>query len=443
MVKRPRNRGTPLVCGALARTVEMVGTLEEIEMPSISDIPSTGVVKTLFITLAIQAMAAMSAVTVPVFAPVASADMGVSLAYLGIFTGILYVGGMVGAISSVDLIIRDGPIRVSQYCLVLCGAGLAVTAAGSLPLMLPGALLIGMGYGAITPASSHILAKTAPPHLMALTFSIKQTGVPIGGAMAGALVPPLVLLIGWRGVPVVVGGTCILLAVLAEQSRGTFDTDRQKAHRLSFSGIMEPVKMVFSLAPIRKLAVMSFFFAALGVVLTTYFVSFLTTTLNVSLVKAGLTLTVALTAGVVGRIMWGWIADRFVEPLKMLGIIGIIMSVSAGATIAFTHSWPYAALLVVSAFFGVSAQGWNGLFLAEVARQAPRGHAGAVTGGTLFFTFFAGMIAPLFFIAVAGAGHNYSFAYLVFSVPIFLFSLLLIREKGNRTRPTFPPPRVE
>jgi MFS family permease len=404
-------------------------------MPSKGDIPGTGVVKTLFITLAIQAMAAMSAVTVPVFAPVASADLGVSLAYLGIFTGIVYVGGMVGAVSSVDLILRDGPIRVSQYCLLLCGAGLATIAAGPPLLMLPGALLIGMGYGAITPASSHLLAKTAPPHLMALTFSIKQTGVPIGGAMAGALVPPLVLLIGWRGVPVVVGGTCILLAVLAEQSRETFDIDRQKTHRPSFSGVMETVKMVFSLPSIRKLAVMSFFFAALGVALTTYFVSFLTTSLNLSLVKAGLTLTVALTAGVAGRILWGWIADRFVEPLKMLGIIGIVMSVSAAATIAFTHSWPYAALIVVSAFFGVSAQGWNGVFLAEVARQAPPGKAGAATGGTLFFTFIAGMIAPLFFSAIAGANHNYSRAYLVFSVPILLFSLLLIREKGNRTRP--------
>ena len=407
-----------------------------------SAIPDTGVAWTLFITLAIQAMAAMSAVTVPVFAPVASGDLGVSLAYLGVFTGLVYVGGMVGAVTSIDLILRDGPIRVSQYCLILCGAGLAVTSSGSLPLMIPGALLIGMGYGAVTPASSHILAKSAPPHLMALTFSIKQTGVPIGGAMAGAVVPPLVLLIGWKGVPLVVGGTCVLLAVLAERTRGTLDTDLRKDHRLSFGGIMEPVKMVFALPPIRRLALMSFFFAALGVVLTTYFVSFLTTSLDLSLVEAGLTLTVALTAGVVGRILWGWIADRSVDPMRMLGILGIVMAVSAGATVAFTRSWPYAALIFVSALFGGTAQGWNGLFLAEVARQAPKGMEGAATGGTLFFTFFAGMIAPVCFSAVAGAGHNYSFAYLVFSVPVFLFGLLLVRGAENRAGPPSHPPRA-
>jgi len=34
--------------------------------------------------------------------------------------------------------------------------------------------------------------------MMSLIFSIKQTGVPVGGALAGVLVPPLVLAFGWR-----------------------------------------------------------------------------------------------------------------------------------------------------------------------------------------------------------------------------------------------------
>ena len=59
-------------------------------------------------------------------------------------------------------------------------------------------LVIGLGYGPITPASSHVLARTAPPSRMALTFSIKQTGVPAGAALAGALLPALALRIGWR-----------------------------------------------------------------------------------------------------------------------------------------------------------------------------------------------------------------------------------------------------
>ncbi|MGB7631717.1 MAG: MFS transporter, partial [Candidatus Deferrimicrobium sp.] len=219
-----------------------------------------GVVLPLAITLAIQAMAAMASVTVPVLAPVASVDTGVALNYIGGFVAIFYFGGMVSGLASGDFILRYGPIRVSQCCLVFCGIGLAATAVGSLLLMILGALFIGIGYGPVTPASSHLLARTAPPHLMSLTFSTKQTGVPIGGAMAGALVPPLVLSLGWKWASIVVGGVCVLLAVLAETSRGTLDTDLQMDRRLSFTGIMDPLKLVCSLSSIRELAVMSFFF---------------------------------------------------------------------------------------------------------------------------------------------------------------------------------------
>ena len=77
---------------------------------------------------------------------------------------------------------RFGPIRVSQAGLFLCLAGLAAASSGLLPAVLLGALLLGLGYGPATPASSMILARAAPPHLLALTFSIKQTGVPLGTA---------------------------------------------------------------------------------------------------------------------------------------------------------------------------------------------------------------------------------------------------------------------
>ncbi|WP_417276298.1 hypothetical protein [Castellaniella sp.] len=51
--------------------------------------------------------------------------------------------------------------------------------------MTVGALLIGLGYGPITPA-----------HRMSFVFSIKQTGVPLGGVLAGLVVPGLAQWIG-------------------------------------------------------------------------------------------------------------------------------------------------------------------------------------------------------------------------------------------------------
>jgi len=392
----------------------------------------SGVVFPLAITLAIQALVAMASVTVPVLAPAASADTGIALAYLGVFMAFIYIGGMVSTLASGDFILRYGPIRISQCCLILCGLGLAATATGSAPFMALGALLIGTGYGPVTPASSHILARTAPPGRMSLTFSLKQTGVPLGGAMSGALVPPLVLFCGWQGAAIAVGAFCVLLAFLSELPRAGLDIGREKGRPIRFKGVAGPLEMVFSSKPLRELAMASFFFASMQVCLSTYLVSFLTTSLGVPLVRAGLTLTVALGAGVAGRIVWGAIADRLILPRRMLGALGFAMSLSAAATCFISLSWPYAAVVILGALFGASAVGWNGVYLAEVARKAPPGMAGMATGGTLFFTFFGGVVAPPLFGGIAGVGNRYALAYFLFAVPVFLFSLMLFRGRENR-----------
>jgi hypothetical protein len=65
-------------------------------------------------------------------------------------------------------------------------------------------------------------------------------------------------------------------------------------------------------------------------------------------------------------------------------------------------SLPWAALLVLSFVFGVTASGWNGVFLAEVARLAPEGRVAEATGAILVPGFTGLVIGPLFVAAAAG-----------------------------------------
>jgi hypothetical protein len=61
--------------------------------------------------------------------------------------------------------------------------------------------------------------RATPPSLISLTFSIKQTGVPAGGAIAGALVPALILAFGWRASAIAIGVGCLALALAIEPWR--------------------------------------------------------------------------------------------------------------------------------------------------------------------------------------------------------------------------------
>src|SRR5215469_14040863 len=173
----------------------------------------------LLATLAIQALVSMSVLTPPVLAALAAREIGIASERIGMFTAMIYMGAVLSSNASGYLLARTGPLRLSQWCLVFCALGLGVAASGLWPLLIVGAVLMGFGYGPVTPASSHILIRQTAPSRRSLMFSLKQTGVPLGGALAGFLAPPLALVIGWQGAAVAVAVACLAVAVAVQPLR--------------------------------------------------------------------------------------------------------------------------------------------------------------------------------------------------------------------------------
>ena len=394
-----------------------------------------GTLLPLIATLAVQALVSMASITVPVLAPAASKELHISAAFIGLFVALVYFASMLSSAASVDLIRRIGAIRVSQWGLLLCAAGLAMLTVGATPALIASAFLIGFGYGPITPASSHILARTTPPHMMSFVFSVKQTGVPVGGALAGVVVPPLVILGGWRAGAITVAALCVVTALIAQWIRKENDADRDPTRPISARGPFRALALVATDPGVRRLSMCSFFFSALQMCLVTYLVTYLTNRLGYSLVEAGLMLTIAQGAGIVGRIAWGAIADRSGRPAVVLGVLGCAMACASVMMAASSPEWPRALIAVLCALFGGTAVGWNGVFLAEVAREAPPGKAVEATGGALFFTFFGVLITPPIFALIVESGGGYSAAFAaVAAAPLACGVWLLARRPAPGAR---------
>ena len=232
----------------------------------------------LIATLAIQIVTSLAATAPAVLAPVLAADLGITPKWIGVFVGLVYAGAMLSSLACGGFIARFGAIRVSQVCVLLCAAGTAtvallpVTAVG---LLVVAAFVIGVGYGPITPASSAVLVHTTPPTQMALTFSIKQTGVPAGMALGGALLPALALGLGWRGALLAVAALGALVALAAQPIRRTLDAHRERARPVSLRGVVEPLRLVLATRSLRELSLVGLAFAAVQVCLTSFLVSFL------------------------------------------------------------------------------------------------------------------------------------------------------------------------
>jgi predicted MFS family arabinose efflux permease len=292
-----------------------------------------------------------------------------------------------------------------------------------------------MGYGPITPASSHLLAATTPPHRAALIFSIKQTGVPLGGMLAGAIVPPLVVLGGIRWGLLEVAAACVACALLSQPLRREYDADRRPDAPLAMRSLTGPLRLVFGHPALKRLAMLSFVFSAVQLCLATYLVTHLHTSLGYSLIAAGLALSVAQGGGVLGRVLWGWVADRFLGARRTLMLLAALMALCTAATGALPATAPLPWVLVLLAAFGASATGWNGVYLSQVARLAPPGMAGTATGGSLSVTFFGVVLGPALFGAVSGAFGSYSAGYLALALPTALCCWSLLASGRDAAEP--------
>jgi MFS family permease len=368
----------------------------------------------------------------PVMAPAAAPLLGVAPAAVGYFVTFAYVGSMIGTVTAGGWVARFGPIRVSQVGMLLCGCGLAVAASGALPAVLAGALLIGLGYGPATPASSAILARAAPPGMLALTFSVKQTGVPLGTAIAGAAVPAMVLLLGWQGAALAIGVLCALFAAVIVPVRERYDRERNPAAPVSLRSAIAPALLVLRDRQMLLLALTSFVYGGVQITLVAYLVTFLTESFALSLVLAGMVMAASQLTSVAGRIVWGVFADRFATRRATLGMLGIGMGITGLFAITAGPDWPLWAIFAFAMALGATAVGWNGVFLAELARLAPKDRVSDVTGGASFFTFLGVVVMPPLFHLVLGVSGSYGVTYALFGLPALAAGALVLSTAGAR-----------
>ena len=384
------------------------------------------------ITTFVQAASSAAVIGPTVAAPLLLQELRLGPAAVGLFVALVYLGAMFATQIGAFVVRRWGPIRTSQLALLCSAAGLLLLATPLLPLVAIGAVFIGLGYGPITPASSQMLSRTTQPQHYSLVFSIKQTGVPLGGVIAGLLVPPLVGLGGAAGALLGMAVLCLVAALSAAPLAHELDRDRNRgAPWPSPRQVLAPTRFVARHAVLRAVALCSFIFSMVQVSLTSYMVSFLTGDLQWTLAAAGAALAASQVAGVVARIVWGFVSDRWLGPRRML--LGLALGMVACGLLVprLDPASPVPMVIALLCVFGATAVGWNGVYLATVARVAPAGQAGTATAGTLFFTFFGVVIGPPVFGAAGAALGALGSAFALLALPLAGGVWLLARARWS------------
>jgi MFS family permease len=385
---------------------------------------------TLPVTLWVQAASAAAVVAPTVAAPRLLERLSLGPTAVGIYIALLYLGAMVATQVGPVLVRRWGPILTSQVALGLSGLGVLLLTVPDVRVAALGAVLNGMGYGPITPASSQMLARTTDPRHFSLVFSIKQTGVPVGGVIAGLMVPALITRGSADLALATTAALCALGVLAAWPLRRALDHAREPAAGWpGWSRLVEPLRFVLTHPVLRGVAACSFAFSMVQVSLTSYLVSFVNGELGWTLVAAGAALAAAQTAGVVGRIGWGLVADRWLGARRTLLLLGAGSLLCGVALPVLAPLGNRTVLLILLCLYGAMAIGWNGVYLALVARLVPQAQAAQATGGTLFFTFLGVVVGPPVFGAAGAALGSLAWSFALMGLPMAVVLVVMARAR--------------
>ena len=373
-----------------------------------------------------QTLATTAAFSVPAVAPAIARDLHLPGALIGFFPALVYGVGIISSLYSPSFILRFGAVRVIQAVMAAVCVMLGVCALGTAGSIAAGAALLGLAYGSTAPASAHLLVPRTPQRVYNLVMSIRQAGLPLAGILAGVMMPPMTLAFGWRVALAAQIPTSLALLVALEFVRRKWDVGLRPGYPLFVGALAQPLRLLRQNADIKRLTIMSFVFTGAQLCFISFMTVHLTQSAGFDLVTAGWTLAAYQGAALVSRPLLGWVADKYVSPMRLLAALGFLMCASAAVSALFTAAWPGLAIVVVCLAAGFSASGFTGLAYAEFARLGGAARTEATGLGSA--AMFAGvLVLPPLFGLTATATHAFVLPYAALAAATFAASVMVWR----------------
>ncbi len=379
------------------------------------DLLQPRVMTPLLVILAIQSIITMGSYAIPVVASAAAADFDLPASAVGGAVSIIYLMAMVFGLPSGAYIARFGAQRVFQIALLFTAGGiLLVTLAHPLWALL-GVVAIGCATAPMNPTGSHVLSRVSPPRWQPLIFSIKQCGTPAGGMLAGAVLPPLIVLYDWRTALYVIPAF-VVAALLISALFGVGPKEPRRAgRRLALGDVAASLRFVWGDRVQRGHALASMAFAGCQLAMATYLVVYLWRELGVPPELAGLIYATVHVSGIGARLLLGFVAGRWITTRAALPLLAYIMAAGLAAIALSSDDWPIWVFFGIAFVLGIGGNGWVGLFLSEITILAPDDRAADATSGNQFFMYGGIVAGPSLGSALVAATGSYPTLFLTFA----------------------------
>jgi len=370
-----------------------------------------------FALIAGHTMSSMAVLVLPAVAPAVARDYGFDASLIGYQISLVSIG-MLATLTLLGNVGRKlGACRTNQTGHAMVASGMLIMLLPWAPFLIVGSLVIGVGYGVLTPSASHLLVRFTPVERRNFVFSLHQVGIPLGGILAALLAPAVAVLAGWRWSVVLSVALLCAVIVLMQRGRGRWDDDRDPASPAVTANPLAGVAAIWGHPTLRRVAIAGSCFSWAQFCTATFAVVACVEALGMSLIVAGTVLTVVQASSAFGRVFVGWLVDRVRNTARVLAWTAGVLVLACLAALGMSPSLPLPAVYLLFAVLGGASGCWPGAILAEVGRLAPQGQIGLAISGSLVITNVGKFIGPILFVNVYALTRSYGMAFASVALP--------------------------
>jgi MFS family permease len=382
------------------------------------------------LTVALTAQFGVSVIDqgIPTLTGFVKSQLGLTAATAGLVISAYPFGKIFGSYAGGLAADRIGERRVLLGGGLAASALVALAAASPLPLLLALLVMAGAAGASATPAGGRLVLLAFPRNRHGLALGVRQTGIPLGGLVAAALMPWIAHRVGWRWSLVSGAGVAAVALIPLALIRVTREPRESERRWQTAAAHLRD----------RNLGLLTLW----GCLLVSgqyALIAFLALDLrsqdHIGLATASLYVAAANVSGIVGRIGWGALSDRALshgrKPL-------LLWLTAAGLTGALTllcipPSMPAGWLIAAAAVAGFGLIGYQGLLVTMIAEAAGPDRVGAATGFTNTFLTVSIAASPPIYGLIADAAGTYRaiWAALAGVLALAFIPATLIRERRD------------
>jgi sugar phosphate permease len=370
-----------------------------------------------------QASFSASSVGLPALGPALKSHYGLSLSETGVVLGAIGIG-MLFTLLPWGLVAD----RVDERWVIATGltgaAGALAGASATHGYAAVTATLVAAGAlgASVNAASGRAIMAWFSSSELGMALGIRQTAIPIGGALGALALPALASAGGTRLAFLFLAGACLTGAVIA----AVFVRGGSRAE-LELGEVTQPLRdpRMWLLGAGTGL----YLVAQIG--LTAFVVLFLHQHHHVSGHAAGAVLAAIYVLAIAARIGSGRISDRLGSRLGPLRTIGVALALFTAAVAVATEA-PLALLVPLFVVAGVLSMSWNGLAYASAAEMAGAARTGAALGFQQ--TLLGVVVAAAPPVIAAIATHSWRAAFFVAAAGPAVGVLILRQVRESRSR---------